>query len=298
MSDTYQQLKELGDPVFEKVPNDPRLSFRWHTHSYPAPLAKWNFHPEYELHLIRRSHGHYVVGDYMGHFGPGNLVLTGPNLPHVWYSDLNAHDPIIYQRDVVLQFRGEWLQSLMHVCPELESVKTMLDDCERGVLFTGSGATSAARQMKSIGNMEGWERVSTFIGLLGALSRNNYRLISSQNYRLRHTGAHSEQIDAILRYLHGNFNEPVRMAEIADWQGMSTSTFSRFFKQLTGDTFTKFVRRLRIDYACRLLHAPDNSVAEICFMAGYSNISNFAYFNRLSKVIYNIDIISRSRFPH
>lgn len=282
MSDVYPEPSELGDPIFENVSQDPRLSFRWHSHGYPAPLAKWNFHPEYELHLIRCSSGHYVVGDYVGRFGPGNLVLIGPNLPHCWYSDLAADDEVIEQRDVVAQFRGEWLDALMQVCPELRCVKALIKDCERGVLFTGSGAVKGALQLQALGRIDRLKRVSKFIELLGALSRNSYRLMASQDYRLRHAAVRSEQVDAILRYLHRTFDQPVRMEEIARWQGMTPSSFSRFFKQATGDTFTTFVRRLRIHQACRLLQDPSNSVVETCFMSGYSNISNFnRHFRRM-----------------
>lgn len=275
MSEAYPQPGKMGDPVFEHISHDPRLSFFWHTHGYPAPLAKWNFHPEYELHLIRCSHGHYVVGDYVGRFGPGNLVLTGPNLPHCWYSDLADDNDVIEQRDVVVQFRGEWLQALMQICPEVCCAKQLIQDCERGVLFTGSDAINAAHRLQAMGEQDGPARVSTLIELLADLAQNNYRLIASQTYRLCHVGVRSEQVDAILRYLHRNFNQPVRMTEIARWQGMTPSTFSRFFKQATGDTFITFVRRLRIDHACRLLHDPTHSVADICFMSGYGNISNF-----------------------
>ena len=72
----------LGAPVFECISQDPKFSFYWHCHDFPAPIARWNYHPEYELHLIRYSSGHYFVGDYIGRFEPGNLVLVGPNIPH------------------------------------------------------------------------------------------------------------------------------------------------------------------------------------------------------------------------
>lgn len=266
---------DLGEPVFENVAHDPRASFRWHTHGYPAPIAQWGFHPEYELHLIRRSHGHYVVGDHIGRFGPGNLVLVGPNLPHCWYSDMSATDEMIERRDIAIQFRGEWLDTLMQTCPELGHLKTLIADSERGVLFTGSAATRAAEHIEAMEHQDGLARVANLIAVLGGLADNNYRLLTSSNYRLYHAGVRSEQVDAVLRYLHRHFTQTIRMAEIADWQGMTAPTFSRFFKQTTGDNFTAFVRRLRIDYACRLLSEPSHSVADICFLAGYGNISNF-----------------------
>ena len=224
-----------------------------------------------------------MLGDYAGRFGPGNLVLVGPNLPHAWFSDLVHDHDVIEQRDVVLQFRGEWLEALMRLCPELRRVEPLIQDSGRGVLFTGAGAQDAASRLEAMGRQDEVARVSTLIELLGRLARNDYRLLTSPNYHLRHAGVRSEQVDAILQHIHRHFNRHISMTAVARWQGMTPSTFSRFFKQATGDTFIAFVRRLRIDHACRLLLDPRYTVADVCFMAGYSNLSNFnRHFRRLT----------------
>ena len=56
------------------------------SHGYPTPLARWHFHDEYELHLIVATSGKTFVGDWIGPFQPGHLVLCGPRLPHNWIS--------------------------------------------------------------------------------------------------------------------------------------------------------------------------------------------------------------------
>jgi hypothetical protein len=63
-------------------------------HDYPHTVAKRHFHPEYEVHVITASSGKFFVGDFIGDFGPGNLVLTGPNLPHNWVSNLGAGEQV------------------------------------------------------------------------------------------------------------------------------------------------------------------------------------------------------------
>ena len=59
-------------------------SFKVWGHGYPFRTVRWHFHPEYEIQLITETSGQYFVGDYVGRFAPGNLVLTGPDLPHNW----------------------------------------------------------------------------------------------------------------------------------------------------------------------------------------------------------------------
>src|SRR5260221_3187099 len=60
-------------------------------HGFPTPLARWHYHDEYELHLIVATSGKAFVGDYIGQFQPGHLILTGPRLPHNWISLYGPH---------------------------------------------------------------------------------------------------------------------------------------------------------------------------------------------------------------
>ena len=56
---------------------------------------------------------------------------------------------------------------------------------------------------------------------------------------------------------------------------MRQSTFSRFFKKNSGNSFIDHVTKLRIGRACKLLSDTEVPVTEICFQVGYLNISNF-----------------------
>ncbi|MGY3365171.1 hypothetical protein ACVWZL_002296 [Bradyrhizobium sp. GM2.4] len=78
------------EPDLEVVQIRRGESFKAWSHGYPFHTVRWHFHPEYELHQVVATSGRYFVGDFIGDFEPGNLVLTGPNLPHNWVSDLPA----------------------------------------------------------------------------------------------------------------------------------------------------------------------------------------------------------------
>ncbi|MCE3608349.1 AraC family transcriptional regulator [Massilia sp. P8910] len=56
---------------------------------------------------------------------------------------------------------------------------------------------------------------------------------------------------------------------------MSLSKFSRFFRKTTGNSFTDFITRLRINKACQLLMNTDQYVTNVCYDVGFQNVANF-----------------------
>jgi AraC-like DNA-binding protein len=70
----------IRDPRLGYEPPDSAEFVRCVEHGSPTPLERWHCHDEYELQLIVGAQGRAFVGDYVGHFEPGHLVLTGPCL--------------------------------------------------------------------------------------------------------------------------------------------------------------------------------------------------------------------------
>ena len=109
---------------------------RYLEHGFPNPLVRWHYHEEYELHLIVQTRGKVFVGDYIGHFEPGHLVLTGPRLPHNWISTDTPPEGVAL-RDVVLQFSDAPLRQAAEIIPELAEALPMLERARHGIEFFG-----------------------------------------------------------------------------------------------------------------------------------------------------------------
>ncbi len=264
----------LADPDFELIVNDPLASFRWHRHDYPSPLARWNHHPEFEVHMITESTGKMFVGDYIGPFGPGNILLIGPNLPHHWVSDV-APGQVIQGRDVVLQFTGKFVDEAQKVFPEFGKISALLKDSLRGIEFHGQDADECGELLLKIGASEGLARVALFVSLLQRMiTATEKHLVAGETYRPGLTVGGDAKIGNVIEYIFGHIND-VRMSAAAGILGMNESTFSRHFKKMTGNNFVDCVRKIRIARACTLLESDALSVTDICFECGFQNISNF-----------------------
>ncbi len=262
--------------IREVVSPDPAFCVHWSTHGYPDPVARWNFHPEYEVHLIQATTGRYIIGNEIGTFTPGHLVLVGPNVPHDWVSDVQ--DGHIDERDVVLHFHGEWFSQCAQVMPELAELDGLLTRAARGIEFLGRTAEQGARELVRIGQCNGAARIQHIFGLLDILNN-----APAHEHRFIMQGwvpevDDSEAVDVVntaIEYIFANIAGTVRLSTAAGLAKMSQSAFSRYFKAASGHTFTNMVQQLRLTEARRLLETTAKPIGVIAQEVGYANLSNF-----------------------
>ena len=261
----------------EVIPEDPNHSVRWHEHDYPSPVARWNYHPEYELHLIRKGTGKFIVGDHIGTFEAGHLALVGSGLPHDWVSDLEPGE-VLQRRDALIQFDGKWVEQAASILPEMAEVKPLLEQSSRGIEFLGRSARAAAASLEAMGTSTGLQRLHHLFDVLAILSRapqEERRYLADEWFRPQLDGQAAAVVDIVLEYVFSNHAGSVRMSEAAALVGMSEPTFSKYFKRATGQNFSDLVRKLRLAHARRLLERSDKSISDVCYEVGFTNLSNF-----------------------
>lgn len=247
---------------------------RYLEHGFPNPLVRWHYHEEYELHLIVRTRGKVFVGDYIGHFEPGHLVLTGPRLPHNWISTNTPPDGVAL-RDVVLQFPDAPLRQAAELIPELREALPVLDRARNGIEFFGI-SDRALTHYERIKSSQGLRRFSEFVDFMGELAAcTEYRLLSTVQLQSFDDDAALARISGIVDHITEHSASPLSLSELCREVGMSESQFSRYFRKATGNTFTDFVNRVRINRACQLLMESDQYIANICFDVGFNNVANF-----------------------
>jgi len=264
------------EPDLEVVQIRRGESFTAWSHGYPFHTVRWHFHPEYELHLVVSTTGRYFVGDFIGEFEPGNLVLTGPNLPHNWVSDLPAGTSIPL-RGRIIQFSECFIGDAIRVLPELGALAPLLDSSRRGVLFPAEIGRQVSPHMSEIMEAQGVRRIEVFMTLVGVLSRAKHiRMLASPSYLPDPSGYMSAGINKALAYIRENLTQPFDEADLAAIAGQSTGAFSRAFRRHTGMSLVQYVKRLRINLACQILMSDEQaSITDICFEVGFNNLSNF-----------------------
>ncbi|MDB5954742.1 AraC family transcriptional regulator [Ramlibacter sp.] len=242
-------------------------------HGFPTPLARWHVHDEYELHLITATSGKAFVGDWIGQFQPGHVVLVGPRLPHNWIS-VDVPEGGVAERDLVVHFLHEPIAKAAEQLPELAELLPMLERSRHGIEFFGLSERAVAH-WHAVKRGKGIERFAAFCSFLADLARcTDYRLLSSVQLKGEDdTG--SEQVNAVVNRIMRDYAQALSAADMAAELGMSESRFSRFFRRATGNTFTDFVNRIRVNRAGQLLMDTDSLVTRICYEVGFNNVANF-----------------------
>jgi len=107
-----------------------------------------------------------------------------------------------------------------------------------------------------------------------------YRLlVGEQGPRLRQmatAGSQSHQIARAIDWLKSNFNQPLRVDDLAEFAQMSTSAFHHHFRTLTSMSPLQFQKWLRLHEARRLMLTEHLDAASAAFQVGYESPSQFS----------------------
>lgn len=270
---------------FEYVLTGADETFLWRRDDYPWERNVWNFHPEVEIHYIPNASGVVLAGDHVGAFTPGHISLIGSNLPHDWVTPL-GHGERIPGRDVVIQFLPSKLEQASAFLPELAGLREFFVRAQRGLSFRGRAREKAEALILDMEFQRGSARLATFLSLLSLLrDTDEVDVMSSEAYVPDLSYGSLEALQQVFTYIFANLSEDIRLPDMARMVGMSDSSFSRFFKKNSGNSFTDHVNKLRIWRAGQLLTETSMPITDICFEVGYRNLSNF---NRVFLRHYNL----------
>jgi AraC-like DNA-binding protein len=233
----------------------------------------WHYHPEYELTYIINGSGKRIVGDNYEDFTDQDLVLLGPMLPHTWVTEKPASDQY---RVIVIQFSTECIQPLLQYS-EMAVIKQLLNRSDRGVQFSGLQKKEVADILNEMVESNGMDALLLFFKLLQKLSNMEYRALASGFFTSYQTNENQQRMNTVFKWVQQKYTGKIQLSEAASLIHLSESAFCKFFKRVSGKTFSGYVNDIRIAHACKLLIETDLSVLQIANNSGFDSLT---YFNR------------------
>ena len=237
----------------------------------------WHYHSQYELLYISESSGVRFVGDNVSHFLPGDLVLVGPFLPHLWRNDPSYYDADedAHVKTIILKFTKNFLGEGTFSNPEFSGINHLLEQSKFGVSFSKNISDEMHNDLIEIVDLSPPEQSIKLLSLLHRLSLTQEKEILSSSDMSQLATDDSGRLDTVIKYISDNYANYISLSQVADIACMTTNSFCRFFKKMTNKSFTEFLNEVRIRNASRLLVQENLPISEVSHMVGYKSITNF-----------------------
>lgn len=270
-------MKKKNDVSFEKVERNSNSSFSVIAYSNAFFAAPLHIHPEYELILIEEGDGLTFVGDAVRKMTPGDFMLIGRNLPHLWLSAEGYYekDTRLVSRSVYTQFNSDIFPAELHSVPELVEIYQLLKGSQRGLLFSGDRLEEQKVRFRKLVEADGFEKWAGLCDLLYRLAtecRADY--LTSGLYE--DADGHNDRIiTRANEFMNRNYQSSITLKDIATYAGMNASALCRHYKRNTGKTVFCHLSSLRISYAAKLLMNKNISISQVAYDCGYNSLSHF-----------------------
>ncbi|HTE29738.1 MAG TPA: AraC family transcriptional regulator [Chryseolinea sp.] len=255
----------------------------------------WHFHCEYQLFTVLKGTGTRFVGDHVSPFKPGDLVFTGPNLPHLWQSDAAYFkgDKNVGIEGIVIYLPEDFLGNHFLAKKEMYKIRQLFLKAQRGMEIVGTAAEEVKAQMLKLYEATDFDSILVLLGLLNYLANmSSYQLLATTGYSNSLKEADTERMSRVHSYVMQNFREKITLEHVAAIANMTPPSFSRYFSKHANKTFSNFLTEIRIGNACKLLMEEQLEVSQICFDSGFNTLSNF---NRQFKVVTKYNPLAYQR---
>ena len=252
-------------------------SFRLKEYDFKNFLKVWHYHPEVELIIILDSTGTRFIGDSIEKFAPGDVVLTGKNLPHLWLNDDIYFDnhSTLRARCYGFHFHEHFLENLSNI-PEMKFVRDLFERASRGIKFNIENTEAFIETVENIYKAgDSLKFIKVLNMLLNLSSEKEFDYLASPGFVTSFERKKDDKIFKVYEYIQNNFTDHISLEKAAELANMESSSFSRYFKRVHKKTLTRYVNEIRIGYACKLLIDQTFNVSEVCYRSGYNNVSHF-----------------------
>jgi AraC-like DNA-binding protein len=246
---------------------------------------EWHRHPEYELTLTMNSRGKRYIGDSVADYGADDLVLVPPDLPHTWASNRSI-EPGEPQVAIVVWFSGEWARRIAACCAEYEALNRLLRRAACGLAFGPEAGAALRARLDGLLSASPRERLAAALDALCSLADADAQALASPSAfgeGAPVSGHEPERINRVLAMVDARFAQRLSLQELAQAANLSERTLNRYFVQHVGESVGRYVNRVRIGHASRMLADTSWPVAVIAARSGFPSVANFNRAFRAAK---------------
>jgi len=221
----------------------------------------YHTHNAFEIFLVLDGEGTLSLQNEVIKLMPGSLIIINPYEPH----------EIQTGNETVL---GLFLQVSRHFCKDYFPYFSNLSFSNRSlseniselreIIFHIASCYLEAKPLFEI------ELISLVSGLFCRLMKDfKFSILNEHNHSLREKK--NQRMKRITAYINDHYTEAVRLSELGDIEGLTTTHISHLFKDYYGITFQNYLNNLRFEKAMTLILNTQLSQMDIALSCGFSD---------------------------
>ncbi len=262
-------------PLFENIRPTFGNSFtvrRFTEADAESSMPYWHCHPEYEIVFISNGRGKRHIADHVSHYFEGDLVLLGPNLPHLGFAQELKEKHV----QIVVQMREDFLGKDFFELSEMADIRQLFQRARSGLSFHGHTRWEVGQILQNMVDLDKFWRMVELLRALQIMADSQEVWPLKINYlSLEVKPQDHQRMQSVYNFVEKNFHRQVTLDEAAGVINMTTPAFCRFFKKINHKTFIEFLNEFRVAHACSLLAEEHLSIAAVSYESGFNNLSHF-----------------------
>ena len=152
-----------------------------------------------------------------------------------------------------------------------------MSKAKNGLYFARAGA-GIVSQIGGMIHFKGVDAFAALIRVFDQLAGLRGAELSSGHFKPFKGNENQQRINKVFMYVQREYTGRVSLQKAASIVHLSESAFCKFFKRVSGKTFSDYVNEIRIAKACELLIETDQPIEQVAFETGFESQT---YFNRI-----------------
>lgn len=262
-----QEIKQHGSRLFPfniypcTIPKD-----------FPTVALHW--HKSMELIYVKKGHGQVQLNMEVMAAEAGDIFVVPPGTLHAMRRVPGyemEYENIIFDVD----FLGG---GAADVCAQeylvpLQAGKLLIP---MRIVRNDRGYSKFENCLKQLESLCGWRTNGYELGVKGCMLYILYLLVRRIPEQSQSSSTpDSERLKQVLQKVEQGYGTELSVPEVAESCGCSASHFMRWFKKMTGTSFTAYLNERRLAAAAEALRQTDDKIVVIAQNVGFSNLSNF-----------------------
>lgn len=232
-------------------------------HSLFKPLFCLNLQGQKELEL----------GDDVYRYGPGQYILASADLA------LTGH---VHKVSIKKPFYGIVIEidplMIVEVLKDMQFYKHKSETPKRALAVSNADFHILDAVKRLLATLHNKDQASFLSRIY--IKEIIFLLLSSESgqtlLQLGLMGSQFQRIKKSITYIINNFKDKLDVATLSKDAGMSSSSFHKFFKEVTGLSPIQFQKKMRLIEARGLVLEGSRDIADIAFYVGYDSPSQFS----------------------